>query len=124
MAWQVAFEAPRRIVSVSYAGHVTSQDIRSCVERVIELMRAENTNLVFMDIGGVTRIDAGTVEILSLPELYRSLGLTGSFRQAIVAPPGSAALDAAAFYETVCLNRGHQVRLFQERDRALEWLVK
>ena len=77
MAWQVAYDAPRRIVDVTYRGHVTSEDIRACVARVIEIMRAESTNLVYMELGGVTRIDAGTVDIVSLPDLYRSLGLEG-----------------------------------------------
>lgn len=123
MAWQVAFDAPRRIVSVTYAGDVSGEEVRACVQKCIDLMRAEDTNLVYTEVGDVNRMDLSTTDVVGLPERYRTLGLRGPFRQAIVAPAGSGAFDVVAFYETVCLNRGHQVRLFPDRERALAWLL-
>jgi hypothetical protein len=35
----------------------------------------------------------------------------------------SAAGEDIAFYETTCRNRGLAVRVFAERDEALDWLT-
>jgi hypothetical protein len=123
MPWQAALDTRRGIVAVSYDGHATAQEIRECVKRVIELLRTGPSSRVLMDLTATTRVDLETTDIVDLPALYQALGLHQPFRQAIVVPPGCAVLDAAAFYETVCTNRGHEVRLFPDRARALAWLA-
>jgi hypothetical protein len=122
--WQAAFDSARGVVDMSYEGHATAREIRECVERVIELMQAGRSSRVLMDLTDTTRVDLNTMDIVDLPALYEELGLRGPFRQAIVAPPGCPVFDAAAFYETVCVNRGHAVKLFPNRDSALEWLAE
>jgi hypothetical protein len=122
MPWRVDMEPQRRIIRVAYEGSVTSAEIRACVERVIELMGSEQTSRVLMELDGAAQIDLSTVDIVNLPAVYRSLGLLGTFRQAIVVSPQAPSFDQAAFYETVCVNRGHAVRIFADRERALDWL--
>lgn len=122
MPWRVEMEAQHRVLRVAYEGEVSAAEVRACVARVIELMGAENTSYVLMELDGAKRIDLATVDIVNLPALYQALGLRGSFRQAIVVSQHSPAFDQAAFYETVCVNRGHAVRIFPERDGALAWL--
>ncbi len=123
MAWRVELEPQRRIIHVAYAGQVSQAEIRACVTRVIELMRSEHASHVLMDLGEAGEIEATTVDIVNLPAMYQALGLPGPFRQAIVVSSGAPSFDQAAFYETVCVNRGHAVKLFADLERALAWLV-
>src|SRR5688500_7912485 len=110
MAWRVAFDAQRKLIDVAYAGEVSQEEIHACVARVIELMRREHSSRVLMALDEAKRIEATTVDIVNLPALYQALGLPGPFRQAIVVASQSPAFDQAAFYETVCVNRGHAVK--------------
>ena len=123
MPWRAELEPQGAIVCVAYEGDVGAEEVRACVERVIELMLAGQTSLVLMELDAARRIEATTMEIVNLPELYRSLGLRHAFRQAIVVSSRSPVFDQAAFYETVCVNRGHAVKIFPARAPALEWLA-
>jgi hypothetical protein len=122
MPWRVEMEPQRRIILVAYESRVSTAEIHACVARVIELMRSEKASKVLMELDGAAQIEATTVEIVNLPAMYQALGLPGPFRQAIVVSPQAPAFDQAAFYETVCTNRGHAVRIFPDRGRALDWL--
>jgi hypothetical protein len=122
MPWGVELDAGRGIIVVTYEGHVTLQDVRACAAAVIALMKEADTAFVLTDFSGVSRLDSSTTDVVGLPELYHRLGLDRPFREALAAPDGSAARDQAMFYETVCVNRGYQVRAFATRARALDWL--
>ena len=54
---------------------------------------------------------------------YVADGLERLSRVALVYPRSPKAKEAARFYETACINRGWNVRLFPERDDAIEWLT-
>ena len=44
-------------------------------------------------------------------------------REAVLLPLDPAAEEEFQFFETVCRNRGLDVRVFAERDEALAWLT-
>jgi hypothetical protein len=54
--------------------------------------------------------------------LLERLGLPRTLREALLVLPSSVPGPDVQFYEDACRNRGWNVRLFTERERALEWL--
>jgi hypothetical protein len=47
-----------------------------------------------------------------------------SARMAVLLPATAKERELAAFYETVCLNRGWLVQRFETRDEARRWLIE
>jgi hypothetical protein len=63
------------------------------------------------------------VDILYLPEQkYAADKLDRKSRIAVLMPKDAAARKELQFYETVCLNRGWQVKIFNTKQEALAWL--
>jgi hypothetical protein len=61
--------------------------------------------------------------VLALAELLASLPPGIIEREAILLSAHAAAAEEMEFFETVCRNRGLDVRVFRERDEALAWLT-
>jgi hypothetical protein len=61
--------------------------------------------------------------VLALAELMASLPPGIIEREAIVLSTDAAAAEEMEFFETVCRNRGLDVRVFRERDGAMAWLT-
>ena len=90
------------------------------------MVAEKGTRNIMTDFTGVTRLDLSVLGVFELPEEYKSLGLQGPFREAIVSPDRSKQSllrTKIEFYETVCVNRGHQVRTFEHASSALDWLA-
>ncbi len=64
-------------------------------------------------------IEVSLTEAYSSPQQMDESGICRSTRRALVVPPD---FDLARFLETVTRNRGHNLKVFTERDEALNWL--
>jgi hypothetical protein len=62
-------------------------------------------------------------DILALGEFLASLPPGIIEREAVVLPLDEGAVEDFEFFETVCRNRGMDVRVFREREEALAWLI-
>jgi hypothetical protein len=71
------------------------------------------------------QVSGGTAfDILALGEFLASLPPDVIEREAVLLPLDPAAVEEFQFFETVCRNRGLDVRVFTERDAALAWLTE
>lgn len=67
------------------------------------------------------RIDISLVEIFDIPQMIDDAGLGLEVRRALVFAPDFA---EAKFAESVSRNRGHNIRVFHDRQPALDWLLE
>ena len=51
-----------------------------------------------------------------------SIGPVPRFREAVLLPLSPEMAREARGFETMCLNRGFEVRIFDDRSAALAWL--
>lgn len=65
---------------------------------------------------------AGVQRMRALP-LYMEERLHGA-RAAVLVPPNSAAFDMARLYEKMGESRGYDVKVFTDRERAMQWLLQ
>jgi hypothetical protein len=82
----------------------------------------ENSCFKVLGIGKTTRSQS-TLEAFDNARLWKDLGFTFQYRIAWV-ELNSAAMDTAQFIETVLINRGFPVRLFNDIEDARQWLFK
>lgn len=63
------------------------------------------------------------VDLYALIKLLESRDLRG-LKEAILMPSLQASRQDVEFYETACLNRGFNVKVFRDRQAALDWLAE
>lgn len=63
------------------------------------------------------------LEIYDFTDLYEKMGVSHDNRIAVVARPDPAKKHKFDFFETICQNRGFQVKLFADTDTALAWVM-
>lgn len=123
MAWRIEFDEPRKIICLTFAGRVSNKDMRDSAIAAISMIGEKNTRNVMTDFTEVTQLDMSMTGVFELPDSFKALGLSGPFREAIVSLKQSPVREKVEFYETVCVNRGNDVRIFELRAAALDWLV-
>ena len=123
MAWRIEFEENRSVICLTFAGRVSDKDMRDASIAAISMIEERSTRNIMSDFTDVAQLDMSVVDVFEFPKSYKALGLSGTFREAIVSPKQSPVRERVDFYETVCVNRGYDVRTFELRAPALDWLA-
>ena len=121
MPWRVEYHQDQKIVEVAYSGATNASDIRAGTLEAIGLAREYEADRGLVDCSEQTKT-ASMPELVELPRLYQDEGLTRNVRIAFVEPARRELRELAIFYETVCLNRGWQIRRFASHGDAVDWL--
>jgi hypothetical protein len=123
MPYTIQFLEDKRIVIIENIGKISSEEFEKQSVEALELGRNNNTSLFLADS---TQIAGRTtpLELLDFPDMYERIGAPKTTKLAIVLPENSIGQENIKFLETVCLNRGWQVKIFETKDLAIDWLIK
>ncbi len=123
MPWEARYLAAERLVESSYSGRVAPAELWDAASSAARLAAQRGTDRFLTDL---SRMEDGhsLVDISETVRGYETLGIPHTMREALVVPAAAASSERARFYETACLNRGWNVRIFGDRDRALAWLTE
>jgi hypothetical protein len=118
LEYAVSYTETADIISVSAKGHLTSEKIIEVDAQVIKMATEKNCKRVLCDYTE-TRFVESILRIYENPDRKRAIGFPDTIRLATI-----YATDEREhlFWETVCRNRGFDVRVFKKRDEASEWL--
>jgi len=119
MPWSMSLPADRPWVELEYRGVVSAADLHAAFAA---LMGGGGDRHLFLADCRQVEANPSPVDLLQLIERFDTTREGRRFREAILLPRGHAA-DAVRFYETACLNRGFQVRVFETREAAEAWLM-
>jgi hypothetical protein len=123
MPYTINFLEKEGIVKSVSTGKLTFEDYIKQSKEAVELAQKKNTNLLFLD---TSNLDASikATEILSIPDLWESIGTPRTYRLAVLIPKDESLHEDIKFFENVCRNRGWQTKLFDKKEDAIEWLLK
>ena len=123
MPWHAEHDPELNIIHVIYAGRLTAEDFKQGTRSVIDLANAFDTHLILIDD---TRLEAAVskLDIYEMPQTYDDMNGTRGSRMALILPPSGQIRKDVLFYETVCRNRGWFVKSFDDRQAALDWLLR
>ena len=109
------------IIEIVYDGVISPQELIDAAKDAIRESKDHGSKLILADC---TRLEGGhsIADLLDLILLFRELGIDRSYREAIVLPSLAHQLGNVEFFETACLNRGYNVRLFGTREAGMGWL--
>jgi len=121
MSWTVEYIPEKRWVSIVASGEITDEDCRAQVAKAIPLLHEHESNLLWVDCSGVAT-NASLAGVYRLPDYATELGAPWNIRVAVVTPKTRLRIEVFQFFELVCRNAGYDVRLFDDRPSAEEWL--
>jgi len=122
MPWHAKLIPDLPIVETCYSGVLTSPELADAIHETLALVRSSGRTLL---LGDCTALEGGH----SLLDLYShadALGPGGTgyvLKEAVLLPAVPASAEMVKFWETLCCNRGMTVRIFQDRQTAIDWLL-
>ena len=124
MPWTYNINATLHIVEVAYSGSTTARDLQESTSVFIALEKEQGINRFLIDTSEM-ELTASIMDIYNLPDKqYLEEAAERSGRVALMLPTTARETEAVNFYETVCKNRGWQVKTFFEHQEAVDWLTR
>lgn len=123
MSWSATHLESLGIVEMKLAGVVSGDDLRAATTEGIAIA---TDNALWRGLVDCTDQEktGSMVDLIELPRQYSDEGLSRETCIALVIPAKKELHGIADFYETVCVNRGWQVRTFETRKQAIAWLAE
>ncbi len=121
MAWAASYNNDHNLVELIYKGKVTPADLHEALQAAVKLARENNSILFLADC---SEMEGGhsVIDLYGLIALYESVGLQLKMKEALLLPLLKSSKEDVKFYETACLNKGFNVKVFSSKDKALAWL--
>jgi DNA-binding NarL/FixJ family response regulator len=122
-SWSTEYLSEKKLVVASLTGTVTNADAKSQSEQAMRLLMDHEASLVLVDCReAVSEISYAV--LYWLPRFYAQFGVPRSTRIAVVLPAVPYRVESFQFYALACTNAGYDVRLFESRQAAEEWLLQ
>ena len=122
MPWKTNYNEAEKYIELTYSGIVTPEELFMAFENSMRLSKEHNTLLYLADclemVGGHSVID-----LYGLIGLFDQLNISIDSKEAVLMKSLQNSAKEIEFYETACRNRGFNVKLFTNRDEALDWLT-
>ncbi len=121
MPWSANYNHEHNLVELIYKGKVTPVDLQDALLAAVKLANENNSILFLADC---SEMEGGhsVVDLYGLISLYESVGLHLKMKEALLLPSMKSPKEDVKFYETACLNKGFNVKVFSQKEKALTWL--
>ncbi len=124
MAGYATYHPGIGVIETTFGGELTPDELRGVVEEAMALARQHSTFLFLADCMGLAG-GHNVFDLYGLVEFLQAQGLPPGFKEALLMPgAGGGLIEGVEFWETACLNRGINVRMFDDRAAALAWLME
>jgi hypothetical protein len=122
MPCSVAYLEHDQIVETSYVGVPSIEELQAIALETLVVAKEKNTRRLLGNCAGLEQ--KGTeLDIYSLIQFFESLPIDRQIKEAMLLPPTRGTAPDIEFYETVARNRGFNVRIFFDRQEAINWLT-
>ena len=123
MTWSYKQNITLQIIEVTFSGSTSSLDLQDSTSKLIALEKEIDLNKFLIDTREM-KFNGSLVDIFNLPaEQYEKEGADRNGRIAVIQPDEPKEREVVRFYETACVNRGWNVRIFSDRQPAINWLT-
>jgi hypothetical protein len=122
MPWTVEYVADKEMVLVVSRGQIKDEDLKVQLGETIRTLREHSATLALVDYAEAQ--SAATLPALYyLPDQATRSGAPWHLRVALVLPRSGYRLDTYRFFELVFRSAGYDVRSFDSREAAEDWLL-
>jgi CheY-like chemotaxis protein len=120
-SWLVEYLPDKKLVASTLTGAITDADAKNQAEKAIRLLKDNQSSQLLVDCREAVS-EMSFAVLYWMPRFYAQLGAPRSTRIAVVLPTVPNRLESYQFYALACRNAGYNVRLFETRRVAEDWL--
>jgi hypothetical protein len=121
MAWKVEVDSEKGFIHTVYSGVVTKDDILDSMAETVKMLSGKGPQKFFTEwIDAISTLS--TTEIFAIPSEWEDSKMNKGSVLALVVQKDDRSQKDAKFYENICVNRGWRVRVFTQRNDAIQWL--
>jgi hypothetical protein len=121
MPWKVEYLSERDMVAIIATDEVFDEDARAQIVEAIRLLKGNQATLVLVDCSEALS-EVPLSSLYRLPDHGTKLGAPWNTRVAVVIPRTRYRIETYHFLEIVSRNAGYDMRLFDDRESAEDWL--
>lgn len=120
MSWTVHQRPP--YLELVFEGQIDAKELVTAALGAVEQLLSLPRPLVLADC---TRVEGGhsAFDLYFLADMVAESPIRSTLREAIVFADLGAGAENVRFWETTCVNRGLNVRVFTDRVAAIRWLT-
>jgi hypothetical protein len=122
MPYAVTYWPEKKLIHIQNVGKLTPDDYRAGAREALRLSREHGVSRCLIDDSALDN-QVGTTDLYTLPDFYESIGIPKTIKAAVLISEQTPKISDIAFFETVCRNRGYDVKLFTSPDEAIAWLA-
>jgi hypothetical protein len=122
MEYEIRLHNEEKYIEVITSGIADKDGSLNMAKIIKETMQLHRITKVLIDHRNIERVSGETIEIYDRPKLLRIIGVIWNIKIAEIIKPDH--VKHFSFFETVCINQGFKISIFQEKLPALEWLLK
>ena len=123
MPWTVQYVPERVMVVLCASGEISSDDAKAQTAEAIRLLNQHQTNCLLVDYSDALS-EVSLPSLYWLPDYSSQLGAPWTARIAVLLPRTRYRLESYQFFELVCKNAGYNVKLFDDKEAAEDWLAE
>ena len=114
---KVVYNRELGVIEVDSYGVVTRDDISGSIEKIQQIQREQGVNRLLVD---TTRQDQipNSIDILEIFSNYPD-----DIQTVLLVEGEQATEEDVYLVETVAVNRGKNIKIYRDREKALEWLL-
>ena len=121
MEWNIVIHEKIGYVEVITRGIADTDGSMNMARAIAYTMRTHRMTKVLIDHGNIEGVAGTTIDIYDRPTMFILIGILLSIKIAEIINPEQ--WEHFQFFETVCRNRGYQLSVFEDKDKALKWLL-
>jgi hypothetical protein len=122
MEWEIRIHNEEKYIEVITKGVADKDGSLNMAKIITETMRQRRITKVLIDHRNIESVSGEIIEIYDRPKLLKMIGIILGVKIAEIIKPDH--MKHFSFFETVCINQGFRISIFQEKLPALEWLLK
>jgi hypothetical protein len=123
MPWNVRAVQESSFLEVVFTGAVTPKELQAASKQSLSIAREKGLTRLLSDCSAF-KGGHSVFDLFTLANDLKAESIALVLKQAIILPGNQEAADLVRFWETTCANRGILVRIFDDRQRAVDWLVE
>jgi hypothetical protein len=121
MEWNLVIHNENKYLEVVTHGIVDSDCTIDMAQAIAQAMKSHRLTKVLIDHRNVENVLGSISATYNRPKIFRFIGLTLGIKIAEVIRPEHE--YHFKFFEKICFDQGYRLSVFQDKDKALTWLL-
>ncbi|MFC1569452.1 hypothetical protein ACFL4L_04395 [bacterium] len=122
MKWTITVNEENQYIEIVTSGVADRKGSLDMAKAISVTMSKKHIKKTLIDHRNIISIFGGTAEVYQRPKEFKGIGVIHQVKIAEIVKPEHH--EFFNFLENVCVNRGFEFSVFNDRESALEWLLK